>query len=223
MPVTFQPQPFAYRVSRMLGRAPRVQTTIPGAHGIGRIGRDMGGAIPDSPTTPFSGPIASIVAGRTDHVPMHVQSGAYVIPADIVSSIGQGNSLNGLAVLRGMFKASPYDASSGPWGSQMPQAGSGAPGMGSPMPRRAAVQAPYPAFADQAAKPHLAAKGGSQGVSGEPTPIMAAGGEFVIHPDDVARVGGGDVKKGHQVLDHWVLGLRKEAIKTLQKLPGPAK
>ena len=85
------------------------------------------------------------------------------------------------------------------------------------------LQAPYPAFADQAAKPHLAAKGGSQGVSGEPTPIMAAGGEFVIHPDDVARVGGGDVKKGHRILDMWIIGLRKEAIKTLQRLPGPAR
>src|SRR5271170_8068816 len=106
MVATFNPEPFAVRVNRMLMHPPRVQTQISPQ----RIGRDAGGAIPDSPLSPFSGPIASIVAGRTDHVPMHVQSGAYVIPADIVSSIGQGNSLNGLAVLRGMFKASPYAA-----------------------------------------------------------------------------------------------------------------
>ena len=35
------------------------------------------------------GPIHSPVAGRTDHLPMHVPSGAYVIPADIVQLWGR--------------------------------------------------------------------------------------------------------------------------------------
>jgi len=50
-----------------------------------------------------SGPINSIVGGRTDHHPMHVAAGSYVLPADHVSSLGQGNTANGHAVLNSMF------------------------------------------------------------------------------------------------------------------------
>lgn len=49
------------------------------------------------------GPIHSMVAGRTDHLPMHVPSGAYVIPADIVSALGEGNTMAGFRVLNDMF------------------------------------------------------------------------------------------------------------------------
>lgn len=49
------------------------------------------------------GPIHSNVAGRTDHLPMHVPSGAYVIPADIVSALGEGNTMAGFRVLNDMF------------------------------------------------------------------------------------------------------------------------
>ena len=44
------------------------------------------------------GPIHSAVAGRTDHLPMHVPSGAYVLPADIVSAMGEGNTAAGFKV-----------------------------------------------------------------------------------------------------------------------------
>jgi hypothetical protein len=49
------------------------------------------------------GPIHSAVAGRTDHLPMHVPSGAYVIPADIVSALGEGNTMAGFEILNDMF------------------------------------------------------------------------------------------------------------------------
>ena len=49
------------------------------------------------------GPIHSSVAGRTDHLPMHVPSGAYVIPADIVSALGEGNTMAGFEILNDMF------------------------------------------------------------------------------------------------------------------------
>jgi hypothetical protein len=42
-----------------------------------------------------TGPIHSPVAGRTDHLPMHVPSGSYVIPAEEVAYLGEGNTLNG--------------------------------------------------------------------------------------------------------------------------------
>lgn len=49
------------------------------------------------------GPIHSPVAGRTDHLPMNVPSGAYVIPADIVSALGEGNTMAGFEILNDMF------------------------------------------------------------------------------------------------------------------------
>lgn len=49
------------------------------------------------------GPIHSSVAGRTDHLPIHVPSGSYVIPADIVSAIGEGNTMAGFQILNDMF------------------------------------------------------------------------------------------------------------------------
>lgn len=121
------------------------------------------------------GPIHSPVAGRTDHLPMHVPSGAYVIPADIVSSLGEGNTMAGFRAVKMMFKGAPHGA--------------------------------Y-------------AEGGEVG---EPVPIVAAGGEYVLSPDEVIWAGGGDLDVGHRSLDKWITDTRKDLINTLKKLPGPKK
>lgn len=49
------------------------------------------------------GPIHSPVAGRTDHLPINVPSGSYVIPADIVSAMGEGNTMAGFQILNDML------------------------------------------------------------------------------------------------------------------------
>ena len=54
-------------------------------------------------------------------------------------------------------------------------------------------------------------------------PIVAAGGEFIVPPEKVAEIGGGDIDVGHRILDRWVETTRKKHIKTLRKLPGPKK
>jgi hypothetical protein len=54
-------------------------------------------------------------------------------------------------------------------------------------------------------------------------PIVAAGGEYVIPPEDVVHIGGGDLDHGHKVLDAFVKKMRQKTIKTLQNLPGPKK
>lgn len=56
-----------------------------------------------------------------------------------------------------------------------------------------------------------------------PVDILAAGGEYVLNPDQVAAVGGGDLKKGHAALDKMVLDIRRDHIKTLRKLAPPRK
>jgi hypothetical protein len=151
---------------------------------------------PTSTTTSIHvGPIHSPVSGRTDHLPMTVESGSYVIPADIISSMGEGNTMSGFKIARTMFSSAPYF--------------------------QAKQQQPYTAQAQpyEEGKPYGArASGGST-----PVEIVAAGGEYVISPDDVTRLGEGDIDHGHDILDEFVKGYRGKTIKTLQKLPGPKK
>jgi hypothetical protein len=141
--------------------------------------REMGGgsrvSAPSSGTDKniHTGPIHSPVAGRTDHLNMHVPSGAYVIPADIVSALGEGNTMAGFRAVKMMFnKAQGYAA-------------------------------------------------GGETDTGEPVPIIAAGGEYVLSPAEVAWAGKGNIDVGHKALDEWVKDTRAELISTLKKLPGP--
>lgn len=59
---------------------------------------------PGGATTLHTGAIKAPVAGRTDHLPVHVPSGSYVVPADIVSAIGEGNTEHGFNILDYMVK-----------------------------------------------------------------------------------------------------------------------
>ena len=67
------------------------------------------------------------------------------------------------------------------------------------------------------------AGGGPIGLGAPPVPIVAAGGEYVIHPDDVTRIGGGNIDRGHKELDSFVKMMRAKTVQTLRKLPGPKK
>lgn len=50
-----------------------------------------------------SGLLRSHVPGRTDRLPMNVHGNSYVIPADVVSGLGQGNTISGGHILDTMF------------------------------------------------------------------------------------------------------------------------
>lgn len=147
------------------------------------------------------GPIHSSVAGRTDHLPVHVWSGSYVIPADIISAMGEGNTMAGFKVAKQVFETPSYMK--------------GAPGastIGTGMPGAQSI-------------PDLPEKRASGGEveDKEAVPVVLAGGEYVIHPDHVERIGGGDLDLGHRRLDQFVKAMRAKAIATLAKLPGPKK
>jgi hypothetical protein len=60
---------------------------------------------PGGATKLFTGAIKAPVAGRTDHLPVHVPSGSYVVPADIVSAIGEGNTDHGFDIIDYMVKS----------------------------------------------------------------------------------------------------------------------
>ena len=180
-----------------------------------------------------NGAIMSAVPGRTDNHPMAVGSGAYVLPADHVSSMGQGNTAAGMSVLNNIF------GPSGPYGigkSPSIRRGAGVPKPPSLKTRGVARAegcfAPetelglvYPYRADLEKNDVFPDQSDASDPNGpiSPVDIMAAGGEFVIPPEYVAAVGNGDMKRGHEILDKWVVSNRMNHIKTLSKLPGRAK
>ena len=63
----------------------------------------------------------------------------------------------------------------------------------------------------------------ARGGSTEGVPIVAAGGEYVISPEDVQHLGGGDMEAGHRHLDEFVKRFRARTVQTLKKLPGPSR
>lgn len=145
-----------------------------------------------------SGPLLSAVPGRTDQLNKMVPAGAYVIPADVVSGIGEGNTLAGANILSKAL-------SSGPHGVPMPRTGGH-------------MGPPHAPGLPKNMKPF--AKGGAQKSH---VPVVLAGGEYVVHPDDVMKLGNGNMKKGHKILDAFVLHARKKTVKEMKNLPGPKK
>jgi len=294
-----------------------------------RTARATGGKV-------HKGAIHSAVAGRTDHLPMHVASGSYVIPADIISAMGEGNSMAGFKVAQAIFgsnndeitKKAPYGATDMPYDTDTPRkaggggadsgkaasqytglrdmvngggpgtsgktfsggplasvsnaigirpvgsgsgssggsGGTGSMGLPNPFPNKpnyggvigGLVGGPIGYLAGsliggKAKGPSDFINGGGLGASGDDfeggplsgalntagiipyssgkagggstngVPIVAAGGEYVIPPEDVVHIGGGDLDHGHKVLDAFVKKMRQKTIKTPQNLPGPKK
>lgn len=140
-----------------------------------------------------AGLVNSASAGRADKVPGAVKSGSYVMPADVVSAMGQGNTMAGARVLNSLMGGSPFGAN-----AARPPRGRG---MTSQRMKR---------FADG---------GGAQ----HDVPVNVSGGEFIFPPEAVAHIGGGDVDHGHAILDALALQVRQKNINHLSSLPPPRK
>lgn len=143
------------------------------------------------------GPVLSNVPGRTDNHRVKVPSGSYVLPAQHVASIGQGNSIAGLSLAQSMF-GGPYGASPGKIGH----------GSGAPRPPR------MKGLADGGEPP--------QQDYGQPVDVDISGGEYVVPPEAIIHRYG-DLETGHKILDAWIMDTRKKEIATQKKLPPPAK
>lgn len=137
--------------------------------------------------------------GRTDVHNINVPAGAYVMPADVVSGLGEGNTMAGSNVIDKMMH-------SGPYGTQLQRPGRG-PGP------------PHPLRAEK-----TFAKGGRSKASqtGQPTPIVVAGGEHILYPQTIMAKFG-NLDHGHKVLDALVLRARKQTIHDMKHLQGPKK
>lgn len=133
---------------------------------------DMFGAWGDSIKGAVEGLIQSKVPGRTDQLPLKVGADSYIVPADIVSGMGQGNTDAGARMLDELLKLSGHES-------------------------------------------------GGSGPTDQGVDIIVAGGEYVIPPVAVKMIGGGDVTKGHKILDKMVNNIRKQTASRLLNLPGP--
>lgn len=145
------------------------------------------------------GLITSAGAGRTDIHPINVPSGSFVLPADIVSGLGEGNTLAGASVMDRMMHSNPYGIEGG---------GRHGGGMGIP-------HASARPFREEGLK-----RGGKPQQQSGVVPIVVAGGEMLYHPETIIKKFG-SLKKGHAALDQFVKKVRVETAKTLKKLPGP--
>lgn len=140
----------------------------------------------------LQGPIRSSVPGRTDKIKADVPSGSSVVPADVVSALGQGNTDAGHDVLGKLINKGPY-------GMNIPKAKKGMR-IGS---RKSSLL-------------HFA-----EGGEAPTTPIVVAGGEHIIAPHQVAAIGNGDLDLGHSILNKFYEHVRAKNVKTLQKLKPP--
>jgi len=158
----------------------------------------------------YAGPLHSHVPGRTDKINLNVKPGSYVIPADVVSMIGEGNTLAGSAVLKVMFGQKALTGSVPPPKSR--------PGI---VERRMEHHAMLPGAGQ--------VRGYQEGGEAErdprtegAAPVVVAGGEHIIGPDEI-KAKFGDLAHGHKSLDEFVGEMRRREIKRLRTAPPPKK
>lgn len=182
----------------MMGPQNQLTAGSPGL--AGSRGFAHGGVAGGGHHNTFKGPIVSAVPGRTDLHRTKVPSGSFVIPADIVSAHGEGNTLAGMHVLQKLFKMGAHAGNP-----------SAIPGVNPTIKKLAKGGSP--------SDKHV----------GKPVDVRLAGGEIVVPPENVHETMERVCKKkmslsaAHAAMDQWVLKERKKLRKTLAKLPGPAK
>lgn len=175
--------------------APQV-ASVPQRSGGATPGRGPGGQLPAEATLGATGYLHGPTAGRGDAILTTAPAGAHVIPADVISGLGEGNSMAGAAIMHRVL-------ATGPGGIPLPKAGA----------RTSFPRAP--------ALPHEASGGTVPERRHEQTPVALSHGEFVVDPEHVAHWGGGDQNNGHAAFDRFIVEMRKHIIKTMQGLPGP--
>jgi hypothetical protein len=199
-----------------------------------RIARDIGGSVPAVPfferaeardISPY-GFTAGFGGGRTDKNNVAVGSGSYVLPADVVAGLGDGNSLAGAKTWDMILNTMPYGIS--------PPHSSGHRGPPAPPHDPELMQGMMEGTKAAPISPALAAGGVAEK---EEVPIQSADGEIIVPPEDILRIGQHysspkDVaayptthekmmKLGHEILDRFVKEQRGRVIKHLKSLRGP--
>lgn len=192
----------------------------------GAMKRDMGGAMMGmSMAEPWwtrsearqsdSGFLHGTTPGQADQIKTAAPGGSYVVPAEVVAGLGEGNSLAGARVMSAIL-------GSGPYGTQLPR---GSARSGLPRPPPPARNSEGPELKTGGPVPIFAAKERKAGGVTGPghTPVDLSDGEYVIGPEDVARIGGGDPQRGIRILDKWVMQQHERHMAKLKKYKGPVR
>lgn len=153
--------------------------------------------------------------GRADTLPVAVATDSHILPADVISGLGDGNSLAGASVVDKMLH-------SGPHGIPL-QRSHGAPQLRLP----------------SAPRQFESTGGRRTGVGKSTVPIAASSGEYNVPPEGVYKVGLQGAKNmkldpakmnprkimdlGHDILDSMILEVRHRTIAKMKKLKPPAK
>lgn len=153
--------------------------------------------------------------GRHDKNDISVGSGSYVLPADVVAGLGDGNSLAGADVWDRILASMPY-------GVTAPKMTGGRP---PPSP-------PHSSYLAQGMMPE-GQQNFAEGGEVPEVPIRSADGEIIISREDVLRIGahyapereqGNEaamLRRGHRILDDFVKRIRGDTIRHLRSLKGP--
>ena len=213
---------------RLMGaQQPAPQAPAPSYRRGGAMKRDSGGMMSMSEADPWwtrreasggdSGFLHGTTGGRTDAIKTQAPGGSYVIPADVIAGLGEGNSLAGARVASAIFGTGPHGI------PLPPMRGGKGPPRPPAMPREDAelkTGGPVPVFKARS-------RGGDTGDEATKkghTAVDLSDGEFVLSPEHIMRrFGVDDPKKAYPLLDKWVVAKREEQIAKLKKLPGPVK
>jgi hypothetical protein len=173
-----------------------------------------------------------IGGGRNDKNPGTMGSSAYVLPADVVAGLGDGNSLAGAHIFDQVLHSMPYGIA--------PEQQRRGPGPPRP-PSMAMANAEEGGVKEPPIAPGVA-NGGKPAKDGDeptaageekPVEVITADGEVLVSPRDVARIGARYslpkdqanyakmLAKGNNILDSYVKEIRGRTIRHLKSLPGP--
>jgi hypothetical protein len=146
---------------------------------------------------------------------MRAAPGSYVLPADVVSGLGQGNTHAGAKMWGQAIMAAAGPAGAGTMGAL----------------RRGSIpKATVPRMGRSMTSSTLGtltrgsrgfAKGGDIEDEDGFVPIITAGGEMLVDPEIVAALGDGSEILGKRKLAQSVMKVRKQVIDELKKLPRP--
>ena len=183
------------------------------------------------------GPLPGATGGRADKVATTVEDGSHILSADCVAALGDGNTEHGYQRLMKMFPHSvPGRASGGgvePPGIPHMTSVPGTPHV-SPIPHIIGMPHPHmtgaphlagvPKVGGIGSLPHIAKPKMAEGGESNQVKVKLSHGEFAVSKRDVQDVAGeGDLERGHRALDAFQMHVRREWLKKLKKLPGPAK
>lgn len=154
----------------------------------------------------FGGLINGNTPGRTDNQNISVKPNSYIIPADVVSGLGQGSSLAGGKALDSITGVTPNKV----------------PGVGSNIGLPAAAKMPgHFSNGGDSHRVKIVVASGEYHIPAENVEMIGKRAHDSAGHKNASREQ--HIKTGHKILDAFVKNRREKTIKEMKNLPGPKK